>query len=114
MKSVKHQTYTCRFMCMLTAACLLAALLVLAPAIPGGQAQTRPVTVAPGFEFNVFADPSKVPDFGFNAFSGPTSMAFDSRGRLFVGTLQGKILVLLDNNDDGVVDEVRTFATGIS
>src|SRR5262249_9590568 len=39
---------------------------------------------------------------------------FDSRGRLFVGTLSGKILILLDNNDDGVVDQVKTFATDLN
>ena len=93
---------------------LLSGLLAAASWIRSGSAQTRPVTVAPGFEFNVFADPIKVPDFAFNAFSGPTSMAFDARGRLFVGTLQGKILVLIDSDDNGVVDQVKTFAAGIS
>lgn len=78
------------------------------------EAQLRPVDIAPGFEFNVFASPSNVPDFALSAFTGPTSMAFDSRGRLFVGThFSGKILILLDNNDDGVLDEIKTFATGI-
>ncbi len=114
MKKLNHQRFIGRLMRRLAAVCLLAALLLFASSIPAGRAQTRPVTVAPGFEFNVFADPSKVPDFGFNAFSGPTSMAFDPRGRLFAGTLQGKILILLDNDDDGVVDTVKTFATGIS
>ena len=59
-------------------------------------AQNDPVTVAPGFEFNIFADPTRVPDFAASAFSGPVSMAFDSRGRLFVGTYSGKILIMLD------------------
>jgi glucose/arabinose dehydrogenase len=77
------------------------------------QAQLRSVDIAPGFEFNVFANQANVPDFAFSAFSGPTSMAFDARGRLFVGTLSGRILILLDNNDDGNLDEVKTFATGI-
>ena len=40
-------------------------------------------------------------------------MAFDSRGRLFVGTFSGKILILLDNDEDGRVDQIKTFATGL-
>jgi hypothetical protein len=42
-------------------------------------------------------------------------MAFDSRGRLFVGTISGEILILPDLNDDGVVDagQVKKFATDI-
>lgn len=78
-----------------------------------GGAQTDPVIVAPGFEFNLFAEPSMVPDFSL-PFSGPAALAFDKKGRLFVGTLGGKILILLDNNDDGVLDEVKRFATNVS
>jgi glucose/arabinose dehydrogenase len=40
-------------------------------------------------------------------------MTFDSRGRLFVGTFTGKILILLDTDDDGFADEVRQFASGL-
>jgi hypothetical protein len=73
--------------------------------------------MAPGFEFNLFAGPALVADWGLEgpagAFSGPTSIAFDARGRMFVGTYSGRILILLDNNDDGVADQVKTFATGI-
>ena len=77
------------------------------------SAQTDPVTVAPGFEFNIFADPTNVPDFAASSFSGPVSMAFDSRGRLFVGTYPGKILILLDTDGDGRLDQIKTFATGL-
>jgi len=87
-----------------------------------GTAQTfRPVP-APGFEMPFgpsplfappFANPSNVPEFAASAFSGPVSMAFDSRGRLFVGTYPGRILILIDNNENGAVDEVKTFATGV-
>lgn len=69
--------------------------------------------MAPGFEFNIFADPSRVPEFAASAFSGPVSMAFDSRGRLFVGTYPGRILILLDTDDDGRLDQIKTFATGL-
>jgi glucose/arabinose dehydrogenase len=41
-------------------------------------------------------------------------MAFDARGRLFVGTYSGRILILLDNNGDGSVDQVKIYATGVS
>jgi len=40
-------------------------------------------------------------------------MAFDARGRLFVGTYSGKILILLDTDEDGRVDQIKTFATGL-
>jgi len=73
----------------------------------------RPVTVAEGFDFNVFASTDNVPEFASGAFAGPTVMAFDARGRLFVGTGSGKILILLDTDDDGRLDQVKTFATGI-
>jgi glucose/arabinose dehydrogenase len=78
------------------------------------RAQLRPVEMAQGFEFNIFADPTAVPEFALSAFAGPTSMAFDARGRLFVGTLSGKILILLDNNEDGRVDQIKPFATGVA
>jgi hypothetical protein len=76
-------------------------------------AQTDPVTIAPGFEFNIFADPTRVPEFAASAFSGPVSLAFDSRGRLFVGTYSGRIQILTDSDEDGRVDQIKTFATGL-
>ena len=78
------------------------------------EGQTRPVTVAGGYQFSVFAGPSNVPDFAASSFTGPVSIAFDRRGRLFVGTFPGKILILIDNDDNGVADEVKTFATGLT
>ncbi|MFL6216929.1 MAG: PQQ-dependent sugar dehydrogenase [Blastocatellia bacterium] len=73
--------------------------------------------VAPGFDFNFFANADNVPEFAITgqtgSFTGPTAMAFDARGRLFVATGGGKILILLDTNDDGRADQVKTFATGI-
>lgn len=78
------------------------------------EGQTHPVVVAPGFQLNLFADPTNVPEFAASAYSGPTGMAFDSRGRLFVGTYSGKILILLDTDDNGRADQVKTFATGVS
>src|SRR4026207_2573925 len=90
-------------------------LLLISVGLPyGTTAQTNPVVIAPGFEFNIFADPTRVPEFALSAYHGPVSMAFDARGRLFVGTYSAKILILLDNNGDGVVDQVKTFASGVS
>jgi glucose/arabinose dehydrogenase len=77
------------------------------------EAQTNPVSVAQGFEMNLFADPTNVSEFAAGLLTGPTTMAFDSRGRLFVGTHSGKILILLDTDDNGRADQVKTFATGI-
>ncbi|HEX5732236.1 MAG TPA: PQQ-dependent sugar dehydrogenase [Blastocatellia bacterium] len=81
---------------------------------PRTNAQLRQVIIAPGFEFNVFASTANVPDFAVSAFAGPTAMAFDSRGRLFVATLSGRILILLDNDDDGRLDQIKTYASGIT
>jgi glucose/arabinose dehydrogenase len=80
---------------------------------PSGIAQAEKETPASGFEFVRFADPTNVPEFS-TAFSGPTAIAFDSRGRLFVGTYPGKILILLDNDGNGKVDQIKTFATGLT
>jgi len=81
------------------------------------HAQFHPIA-APGFEINLFADPTNVPDFvncpsQNQCYTGPLSMAFDSRGRLFVGTGAGTVLILLDNDGDGKADQVKTFATGL-
>ncbi|HEY7544924.1 MAG TPA: PQQ-dependent sugar dehydrogenase, partial [Blastocatellia bacterium] len=81
------------------------------------RAQIRPVIIAPGFEFSLFADAGNVAEFRgtgqSGALAGPTAMAFDARGRLFVGTYLGKILILLDTDEDGRADQVKTFASGV-
>jgi glucose/arabinose dehydrogenase len=95
-------------------ATIILALAFLSVSFPiGSRAQLRQVEVAEGFAFNIFADPVSVQEFSLSAFAGPTSMAFDWRGRLFVGTLSGKILILLDEDGNGRVDQVKTFATGV-
>lgn len=99
-------------------ASILASLLLTVVSFPTkSRAQFHP-GAAPGFEINVFADPANVPDFvscpnQSVCYTGPLSLAFDSRGRLFVGTGGGKVLILLDNNEDGRADQVKTFATGL-
>lgn len=92
---------------------ILTTILIFAEFPFGTSAQVRPVIVAPGFEFSLFADTSNISEFASGAFAGPTAIAFDSRGRLFVATFSGRILILLDNNEDGRADEVKTFASGI-
>lgn len=93
-------------------ASILASLLLTVVSFPTkSRAQFHP-GAAPGFDISVFADPTNVPDFNA-AFRGPVSIAFDSRGRLFVGTGAGNVLILLDNNEDGRVDQVKTFVTGL-
>ncbi len=81
------------------------------------KAQLRAVVIAPGFEFSLFADAGNVAEFRgtgqAGALAGPTSMAFDARGRLFVGTYLGKILILIDSDEDGRADQVKTFASNI-
>ncbi|HXG68517.1 MAG TPA: PQQ-dependent sugar dehydrogenase [Blastocatellia bacterium] len=98
-----------------TASVALILLFLLASvSLPGrSSGQTRPEEITAGFEFNRFADPANVPEFAIGPYTGPTAITFDSRGRLFVATYSGKILILLDNDDDGRADEVKTFASGI-
>jgi Glucose/sorbosone dehydrogenases len=77
----------------------------------------RPPDLAPGFDFSYYASPNNVPEFAVSgqlgSGAGPTAIAFDARGRLFVATGAGKILILLDTDDDGRMDQIKTFATGI-
>src|ERR1041384_1451587 len=81
------------------------------------HAQFHPIA-APGYEINLFADPINVPEFvncldQSRCYTGPLAIAFDSRGRLFVTTGGAKVLMLLDNDEDGRADQVKTFATGL-
>jgi glucose/arabinose dehydrogenase len=104
-----------KFILGITLSCILILTSVSFPI--SSAAQTGPVTVAAGFELNLFADPNNIPEFKgtgiTGTFIGPSALAFDKSGRLFVATLSGKILILLDNNDDGRADQVKTFATGV-
>jgi len=109
--SSSHSTH------ILTASILASVLLVIAGFPSRSQAQFRP-SAAPGFEISIFADPTNVPDFvsctnQSICYTGPLCLAFDSRGRLFVGTGAAKILILIDTNEDGRADQVKTFATGL-
>jgi len=84
-----------------------------------GQPPVDPVlpTVAPGLTVKLFAKEPLV--------RNPAAMAFDRRGRLFVGqgpqyrnptpeTPGDSVMILIDSNDDGVADTSRTFAAGLN
>lgn len=76
--------------------------------------------LAPGYAIDCFASEEKFPDLG-NA----VSMAFDTRGRLWVSTFQSypqwqpggvmndKILILEDTDHDGKADRQIVFADGL-
>lgn len=74
-------------------------------------------SVPPGFKVELFAREPLV--------RSPCALAFDARGRLFVGqgpqyrnptpdTPGDSILILIDSDGDGVADTVKTFAEGLN
>ena len=73
--------------------------------------------LAEGFEARIFAREPQI--------RNPASMAFDARGRLFVGqgpqfrhpkpdTPGDRVLILIDSDGDGICDRTRTFAAGLN
>ncbi len=83
---------------------------------PGADANALP-KVPPGFEVKFFAKEPLVRQ--------PCSMAFDAKGRLFVGmgpqyrypkpdTPGDSIVILEDTDGDGIADKVKVFATGFN
>ena len=76
--------------------------------------------LAPGYTIDCFASEEKFPDLG-----NTVSMAFDTRGRLWVSTFQSypqwqpggvmndRILILEDIDHDGKADRQITFADGL-
>src|SRR5262245_48686621 len=90
------------------------AFLLVAAAASGAEPLPK---LAEGFSVNLFAKEPLV--------RHPVSMAFDARGRLFVGggpqfrhpkpdTPGDSIKILTDNDGDGVADDVKIFATGFN
>ena len=84
-----------------------------------GQSVVDPVlpTVVPGLTVSLFAREPLV--------RNPAAMAFDRRGRLFVGqgpqyrnptpeTPGDSVVILIDSNGDGMADASRTFASGLN
>jgi putative membrane-bound dehydrogenase-like protein len=84
-----------------------------------GQSGAAPVlpTVPPELKVELFAREPLV--------RNPSAMAFDARGRLFVGqgpqyrnpkpdTPGDTVVILIDANRDGVADSTKTFASGLN
>ncbi len=80
---------------------------------------------------DINALPSTAEGFGINIvarepyFINPAALAFDAKGRLFVGagpqyrkpkpdTPGDYIKILVDNDEDGIAEEVKTFAEGFN
>ena len=81
---------------------------------PGVDLNAFP-TAPPGFEVSLVASEPIV--------QNPCSMAFDQRGRLFIGqgpqwrhmeedSQKDSVIRLIDDDGDGVADRSQTFATG--
>jgi putative membrane-bound dehydrogenase-like protein len=93
-------------------------LLFLAFGLPiAGAANADLPTVPPGFKVELFAREPLV--------RNPCAMAFDAKGRLFVGqgpqyrnpkpnTPGDTIEILIDSDGDGVADKTKTFARGLN
>src|SRR5688572_23905019 len=90
--------------------------LAAAPAAVGSADNPLPV-VPPGFKVELFAREPLV--------RNPCAMAFDSRGRLFVGqgpqyrspkpdTPGDTVVILIDRDGDGVAETAKTFASGLN
>jgi lysophospholipase L1-like esterase len=82
--------------------------------------EQKTFTLPEGYAINLFAS-----EVEFPALEDPVTMTFDSRGRLWVGTMPSypmylpgtkpndKVLILEDANDDGKADRCTTFADGL-
>ena len=101
--------------------CLAALLLVAALGATGSSGQSAAVpalpTVPSELKVELFAREPMV--------RNPSAMAFDARGRLFVGqgpqyrnpkpdTPGDTVVILIDANRDGVADTTKTFASGLN
>ena len=106
------------FLLGLTLAVLAGAVLYFAHPSDSSQMDADALPQVPaGFEAKLFA---KEPLVG-----NPAAMAFDRKGRLFVGmgpqyrnpkpeTPGDRVVILLDTDGDGVADQTKDFATGLN
>ena len=82
--------------------------------------QQKDITVADGFELNLFASEEQFPEL-----KNPVQIAFDAKGRLWVVTMPSwphtvpgslpndKVLILEDTDHDGKADKCTVFADGL-
>lgn len=87
--------------------------------LPGAE-QQKLFKLAAGYEISLFASEEQFPEL-----ANPVALDFDNEGRLWVATmpsyphwkpktkLDDKLLILEDNDNDGVADEVKVFAGGL-
>jgi len=86
-----------------------------------GQQALNKLTVAPGYQIELFASEQE-----FKDLANPVQLSFDNEGRLWVATMPSyphyrpgdakpddKILILEDTNGDGRADKQTTFAAGL-
>jgi len=98
---------------------VLPLLMIAAWTVTRGQSAVEPAlpAVAPGLAVKLFAQEPLV--------RNPAAMAFDRRGRLFVGqgpqyrnptpeTPGDSVVMLIDSNGDGVADASKAFASGLN
>lgn len=79
----------------------------IAEYLPQGSDLNKPIKIPDGFRLAIFAD---VKDLGM-----PRVLAFDKNNILFTTlTGSGKVVVLPDNNKDGIVDEIKVVLTGLN
>lgn len=70
------------------------------------------IQLPPGFKIEVFADAASK---NGEQLSGPRMMALDAKGNLFVSAVgSNRVLMLPDQNRDGVADEVLTVAQNLN
>lgn len=84
------------------------------------EEQKELFVLADGFEINLFASEKDFPDL-----VNPVALNFDSKGRLWVSTMESypqwkpktpqddKVLIFEDTNGDGRADESKVFADGL-
>jgi len=85
-----------------------------------GEEQLKTFKLAPGYEINLFASEEDFPEL-----ANPVALNFDSKGRMWVSTMQSypqwkpktklddKLLILEDNDSDGTADNCKVFAGGL-
>lgn len=83
----------------------LASVVIAAPCVFARPLPLDKIELPPGFEIAVYAD--NVP--------GARSLTLGANGTVYVGTLgAGKVYAVIDQDQDGKADEVRTVAEGLN